>query len=267
MFQTPPRQISDGCTIFEEGEASEYAYLVEAGEVEVSVRRSEDGRIVRLATLGPGELIGEMSLVDERPRDTTATAVGPSVVQPFTRDEFEELILNRPDANLRLIRALFERIRLMNIRVERLDADPATPDDEAPSPPEARRTPTAKLIPLTPLAGKSVPAEGLAIRRLPLRIGRGQEGALDLNELCLRDEKPFEVSRNHCSIERDGKRLIVRDRSSHLGTVVNGRRIGGKRGEGAAHLVTGDNEIILGRRTSQWRFRVAVHSPEQASGP
>ena len=275
MFQTRPRELSDGEAIFEEGAPSTHAFLVESGEVEVSVIRREDGRRVRLATLGPGELVGEMSLVDERPRSASAHAIGRTAVQPFTRDEFEDLILRRPDASLRLIRALFERLRLMNARVERLETGPGLPGDEAGvdadagvepgARPGRRPTLTASLVPLTDQAGTAVPADGLRVRNFPMRLGRDEGGALDLNELQLKDSKPYQVSRNHCSIERDGERLVVRDRGSYAGTVVNGRKIGGKRAEGAAVLVTGDNEIILGRTSSPWRFLVAVRDEDAAT--
>lgn len=269
MFNTTPTHFSDGEVIFREGAPSTRAFLIETGEVEVTVRRSEDGRLVRLATLGPGELVGEMSLVDERPRSATAHATCATTLQAFTRDEFEDLILKRPDASLRLIRALFERLRMMNARVERLDSHPGLPrfpagEDEAGAEGageggnRTRSSLSAAIVPLTEEAGASVPADGLKIRTFPMRIGRHDGGALDLNELFLKDVKPYQVSRNHCSIERDGDRLVVRDRGSYLGTVVNGRKIGGKRSEGAVHLVIGDNEIILGRKTSPWRFRVSV---------
>ena len=116
----------------------------------------------------------------------------------------------------------------------------------------------ASLTALTPQGRELVPKEGLEIRRFPLRIGRAEGGTLDLNELLLNDVKPYQISR---TVERDGGRLVVRDRGSYLGTLVNGHRIGGKRSEGTAPLATGDNEIILGREASPWRFRITVTDP------
>jgi CRP-like cAMP-binding protein len=263
MFRAKPIDLPDGQAIFVEGAPSELAFLIESGEVEITTERAGDGRLIRLATLGPGELVGEMSLVDERPRSATARALGAVRAQPFTRDEFEQLILQRPDASLRLIRALFERLRVMNARVGRLEtSEPEAPVAVAAT---AANSPRARIIALTEEARRAIPAEGLDVARLPLRIGRDGAGALDLNELLLSDERPHQVSRNHCSLERDGAGIIVRDRGSYLGTYVNGHRIGGKRTEDSVSLSPGENELIVGRKTSVWRFRVDVYPGEEAS--
>src|SRR5436309_3018485 len=82
------------------------------------------------------------------------------------------------------------------------------------------------------------------------RIRRASESnereALDLNELWLLDRKPFTVSRNHLAIDRseDGS-LIVTDRGSHLGAIVNETHIGGKAPNQSAPLLDGDNVVIL----------------------
>lgn len=55
-----------GETIVREGDAGSSAYLLKSGKVEVS-KTVEDTRIV-LAVLEPGQVFGEMSLLDEQPR-------------------------------------------------------------------------------------------------------------------------------------------------------------------------------------------------------
>ena len=79
---------------------------------------------------------------------------------------------------------------------------------------------------------------------------------MDLNDVWLIDEKPFNVSRNHCEIAMSKSGLILRDRGSHLGCVVNDTAIGGKSVLGYAKLDEGENVVILGGRMSPYQFRV-----------
>ncbi|MHB1309409.1 MAG: FHA domain-containing protein [Limisphaerales bacterium] len=104
-----------------------------------------------------------------------------------------------------------------------------------------------------PGAATGEPAQ-VDIDRFPFRIGRHsispEEGATPELELALQDFSPFNVSRMHCSIERQGRDLLVHDSTSTLGTVVNGVRIGRKQATATARLVPGFNLLILGRADS-----------------
>ncbi len=66
------RRFSPGATLFREGEAGECAYIIERGHVVIT--SLVNGRNLRLAVLGPGEIVGEMALVDRGVRTATATA-------------------------------------------------------------------------------------------------------------------------------------------------------------------------------------------------
>jgi hypothetical protein len=69
---------------------------------------------------------------------------------------------------------------------------------------------------------------------------------------------PYNVSRNHCEIDLSHEGLIVRDRGSHLGCLVNDTAIGGKAVYGYTKLGDGENVLILGGRMSPYQFRVTV---------
>lgn len=122
--------------------------------------------------------------------------------------------------------------------------------------------------PLTPQAAGAVPTEGLRVTGLPFRLGRAagarEADGAGLNDLWLLDDKPFTVSRNHCQIERIGGGLVVRDRGSQLGCVVNGRPVGGRAFDRLASLVPGDNLLVLGSAGSAYRFRVEVTAADPA---
>ena len=71
-----PRQLervhfSKGDKIFREGEPGSCAYLIESGSVEISAMNH--GAKITISTLGPGEIFGEMALIDNRRRSATAT--------------------------------------------------------------------------------------------------------------------------------------------------------------------------------------------------
>ncbi len=67
------RRFAAGEIVFAEGAEGDSAFIIERGQVEVSVERN--GQTVRLAVLGPGEIFGEMSLIDDRPRTATVRTI------------------------------------------------------------------------------------------------------------------------------------------------------------------------------------------------
>lgn len=72
------------------------------------------------------------------------------------------------------------------------------------------------------------------------------------------DREPYNVSRLHCKIEVVEGGVLVRDCQSHLGTWVNGTRIGVGAASMVALLKEGRSEIILGNLQSPHRIGVAV---------
>jgi CRP/FNR family transcriptional regulator, cyclic AMP receptor protein len=242
--------------IFRPGDPSDFAYVIQSGSVEIL--KSFPEKPSRLALLQDGEIFGEMGLVDERPRTLAARALSETRLTTVTREEFVDMILERPQESLKYLRTLFERLRAMNTRV----AGEAALDTQATSRPPLLVT----LIPLTDRARESLPREGLRLTRFPYRIGRlsqhnPESDPLQINDLSLPDESPFNVSKNHLAIEIEHGRVVVRDRGSYLGTVVNGTSVGGGHRGASAVLLEGDNEMALGSSRSPFRFRIVVKRP------
>ena len=98
-----------GEVIVQENDFGETAYLIEQGQVEVS--KELDGQNVHLAYLGAGEIFGEMSMIDEKPRSATVTAVTETVVSEIRRDDFFNSFQTDPKVALTLLKVLFERLR------------------------------------------------------------------------------------------------------------------------------------------------------------
>lgn len=239
-----------GELIFVQGQASEYVYLIESGEIEL-LESTADMRTLRIAKLIKGDLLGEMALVDERPRAFTARAVTETTVSIVSREQFVKLMFRDPAEGLRYLGAFFERLRATN------NAPAAQSDakDEMP------RSTHIRLLPLTNACRQAISLEGLIVTRFPFRVGREPaegKSRLSSNDLGLPDTEPYNVSREHFSIETDSEGVVLYDRGSFHGTIVNGNQIGGNRVIGSVRLQPGGNEIIAGQADSPFRFSVQV---------
>lgn len=97
-------EMDTGDALFVEGAEAGSAFVVLRGVVEISRQRGE--RHVRLATLGPGRMLGELSLVDGGPRAATCRAVEPSAVLEIDADAFDALSGAGSPAAVRFVEAI-----------------------------------------------------------------------------------------------------------------------------------------------------------------
>ena len=235
--------------IFRPGDPGVRAYLIREGTVEL-IRETDENS--PLAVLGPGEVFGEMSLIEERPHTLTARARGTVKAHGLTRDEFERLLTTDPAMFRTYLKTLFERLRVLSARFETVVAEPISSTREV----------SATIHPLTRRAAESLPEDGLVIPKFPFRIGRASEArendALDLNDLWLLDREPFHVSRNHAIFNLHEGAVLVVDRGSKRGIHVNDVHIGVREARTHAILEEGDNVVILGGHSSPYQFRVHV---------
>ena len=104
-----------GQVIFREGEASQEAYRILRGRVEISILA--DGKPVILAQLGEGDIFGEMAMVDERPRSASAQALEVTECEVLTPENFNDLVLSRPEVLIPYMASFFERLRTANDRL------------------------------------------------------------------------------------------------------------------------------------------------------
>ncbi len=103
------KQFADGEVIFREGDASDRAFEIVSGNVEIA-KIGDDGEM-RLALLGPGQMFGEMGILDQGTRSATAKAVGPVTVTVVSRKDFLAGVRDRPDLALSIMSQLVERLR------------------------------------------------------------------------------------------------------------------------------------------------------------
>lgn len=84
--------LQEGDVLFQEGSSGEFAYLIQSGEFEITVMRG--GTRFLLNIIGPGELVGEMALLDNGPRTATVTARTAGEVLAVPRQVFEERLVD-----------------------------------------------------------------------------------------------------------------------------------------------------------------------------
>ena len=70
---TLEREFMGGQEIFREGDPGDGVYLIKNGQVEISSVVNQSRRV--FSQIGPGGLLGEMAVIEHRPRSATATAV------------------------------------------------------------------------------------------------------------------------------------------------------------------------------------------------
>lgn len=107
------RSFSPGDVIVREGTPGDSMHVVVEGEVRI-ILSGADGNEVTVATMGPGEIIGEMSLLDGLPRSATMVATQKTRTFLVTRHSFVEWLAERPQAALALLATLALRVRKDN---------------------------------------------------------------------------------------------------------------------------------------------------------
>ncbi|MBI5234308.1 MAG: cyclic nucleotide-binding domain-containing protein [Deltaproteobacteria bacterium] len=99
------KKFSIGETIFKEGENGKALYIIKKGEVK-ACKMASDGELFTLALMREGEIFGEMSFLDGRPRSATIVATSDVEIYMIEKQDFDTLI----DHNPRIIYKLLKNI-------------------------------------------------------------------------------------------------------------------------------------------------------------
>jgi CRP-like cAMP-binding protein len=245
-----------GEVIVRENDFGEMAYVIGEGEVEVT--KELDGRKVHLAYLKPGDTFGEMSMIDEKPRSATVTAITETVVSEIRRDDFFNSFQTDPKVALALLKVLFERLREADGMILQLQRSvPRLVPQEPSTLPIGKQT--VALEGLTPRAEAALPETPFQITRFPFRVGRLSSDPLIYNDLMLPDSVPLQISRHHLAFIAEGGRIGVVDRGSTLGSWVDGQQLGGRSGlSGPVFFTDSGGVLVLGDHDSPFRYRVSL---------
>ena len=108
-----------GTNLFTVEQPGEVAYLILSGTIKVHVEQT-DGSDVILAILGRGELVGEMSLVENIGRSATAVTMEETAVAWIDRQAFHSCLARMPTLSTNLLGILARRLRLANEQIQSL---------------------------------------------------------------------------------------------------------------------------------------------------
>jgi len=99
-----------GEEIFKEGDAGDGLYIVKDGRVEISAGAGQNERQV-FSQVAPGEMFGEMAVVEDKPRSASAIAKEETTVYFISRDELLALVEKSPSLAFALLREVSHRLR------------------------------------------------------------------------------------------------------------------------------------------------------------
>lgn len=113
-----PRSFPKGVRVFHEGDSSDACYIVSEGDLRVT-REHSDGRAIALATLGPGDIFGELAMLDGGTRSASVETITDSELLGLPASDVLRVIADHGDIAAKLIAALTRRLRETNERVSR----------------------------------------------------------------------------------------------------------------------------------------------------
>jgi CRP-like cAMP-binding protein len=102
---TDELDVRDGQVLTQQGASGSEFFVVLDGQVAIE----KDGQLV--ASLRPGDFLGEIALIDGRPRTATARAEGPTRLLVLSRGSFNDLMDEFPSVRGAVLEALAERVR------------------------------------------------------------------------------------------------------------------------------------------------------------
>lgn len=107
------KQFSKGQEVFKEGDTGDGVYVVKEGQVQISSLVGDNARHV-FSQVNPGEIFGEMAVLENKPRSASAVATGETTVYFIPRDALLKLVESSPHLSLGLLREISNRLREFN---------------------------------------------------------------------------------------------------------------------------------------------------------
>jgi uncharacterized membrane protein len=105
-----------GDTIFHEHDRGDALYILEEGAVRIWIY-DEDVKEVTLAELKPGDFFGELAVLDRGERSSSATAITDIHLHRLSSDDFQQFLIDHPDASIDVICEIAARMRQTNLLV------------------------------------------------------------------------------------------------------------------------------------------------------
>jgi hypothetical protein len=221
-------EVSNGETIFREGDLGTEMYIIQDGKVEIL--KHFRGENQQLAVLSQGDFFGEMSILEDQPRAATARAISDVTLLQINGTTFDQMLRKNPEVAVRMMRKLSRRLRDTDKLLRHTLG--AAADDHGHNSgdlPPAMDPPVHAVSPKAPerlvLEGGGIEfflaagAETTIGRRDPVT---GINPDIDLTPA----DAQRSISRRHAKILRREDRFFLREEVGTMnGTFVNGQRV------------------------------------------
>ncbi len=115
---TVTRRFAPQHVIFREGDTSDTCYVVARGHAR-AIREHADGRQLTLAHFGPGDIFGELAMIDDEARSATVETLDQVDAVAILGADFRRLLSEHPDIAVKLVVSLGRRLREANERLTR----------------------------------------------------------------------------------------------------------------------------------------------------
>jgi CRP/FNR family transcriptional regulator, cyclic AMP receptor protein len=110
------RELTDQEVLVREGTTDNHLYIVADGTLGVVRNVDTDGRVT-IATLGAGDLAGELSFIDATKRHASLVALGRTRVLGLEREAFEAMLTSHPLLFYHVIRAIVRTVHIIQQRL------------------------------------------------------------------------------------------------------------------------------------------------------
>lgn len=112
------RKYSAGTVIISQGDTGVGLYVLKSGWVRITQANNPDKAEIELAKTGPGQVIGDMALLDDLPRSATVTAIDDVTALLLPVWEFRAILRTYPDIAIKLLAVLSRRLRKVESRIQ-----------------------------------------------------------------------------------------------------------------------------------------------------
>lgn len=251
------RRFASDEILFRQGEPSAWVVLVHSGVVEVLRETGADA--ILLGTAGAGEFIGEMGVLEARPRSATVRAASDLEVELIEPQAFLERVSQDPALAHRLLLRMSARLRHVEDLLGRLHAAVRAEPGDAATP---GRLPSIELRATTYAAQFYVGVAPIAVAQLPFTVGREaaphEVTAGVPADLAIAEPAPYRLSPLHFRLFAEANQVWLRDLGSELGTIVNQTPLGRDFPRDGMALLPGANAVVAGGRGSPFEFVVTL---------
>ncbi|MBQ9538369.1 MAG: Crp/Fnr family transcriptional regulator, partial [Treponema sp.] len=108
VFSRFTKKFSDGAVIMSEMTTAKSFYFVQSGKV--VIEKYINGIMKRYGTVRPGEIFGEMEIIQESPRQSSAIAKGSVTCLKFSKENFGSVVVSSPNVAMLMLRLICKRI-------------------------------------------------------------------------------------------------------------------------------------------------------------